>query len=91
MAEGVKQAMGEATTTSYVHHSSVGRELREEVEETFSYRNESQCVVCTSTMELGRRDWHGKGCFCRPTLSRHEYDSNPGPLLPVYPLALSQS
>jgi ATP-dependent Lhr-like helicase len=53
LAEGVKQALGQETTTSYVHHSSVGRELREEAEEAFSQSGGSQCIVCTSTLELG--------------------------------------
>ena len=45
--------MGEVATLSYVHHSSVGRELREEAEQAFTYSHDSQCIVCTSTMELG--------------------------------------
>ena len=53
LAEGVKQALSKATTISYVHHSSVGRELREEAEQAFTYGSDSQCIVCTSTMELG--------------------------------------
>jgi ATP-dependent Lhr-like helicase len=53
LAEGVKQALSEVATTSYVHHSSVGRELREEAEQSFTYGKDSQCIVCTSTMELG--------------------------------------
>ena len=53
LAEGVKQALGEVATLSYVHHSSVGRELREEAEQAFTYGHDSQCIVCTSTMELG--------------------------------------
>lgn len=53
LAEGVKQALSEVATTSYVHHSSVGRELREEAEQSFTYGSDSQCIVCTSTMELG--------------------------------------
>jgi ATP-dependent Lhr-like helicase len=52
-AEGVKQALSEVTSLSYVHHSSVGRELREEAEQSFTYGHGSQCIVCTSTMELG--------------------------------------
>lgn len=52
-AEGVKQALAEVTALSYVHHSSVGRELREEAEQSFTYGKGSQCIVCTSTMELG--------------------------------------
>ena len=36
-AEGVKQALSEVTALSYVHHSSVGRELREEAEQSFTY------------------------------------------------------
>ena len=52
-AEGVKQALSEVTTLSYVHHSSVGRELREEAEQSFTYGCGSQCIVCTSTLELG--------------------------------------
>lgn len=52
-AEGVKQALSEVTAVSYVHHSSVGRELREEAEQSFTYSSGSQCIVCTSTMELG--------------------------------------
>ncbi len=53
LAEGVKQALSEVAATSYVHHSSVGRELREEAEQAFTYGQDSQCIVCTSTMELG--------------------------------------
>lgn len=53
LAEGVKQALGGVTALSYVHHSSVGRELREEAEAAFAYGDESQCIVCTSTLELG--------------------------------------
>jgi ATP-dependent Lhr-like helicase len=53
LAEGVKQALGEVATVNYVHHSSVGRELREEAEQAFTYGRDSQCIVCTSTMELG--------------------------------------
>lgn len=53
LAEGVKQALSEVATVSYVHHSSVGRELREEAEQAFTYGRDSQCIVCTSTMELG--------------------------------------
>ena len=56
LAEGVKQALADVATVSYVHHSSVGRELREEAEQAFcqrSYGSDSQCIVCTSTMELG--------------------------------------
>jgi ATP-dependent Lhr-like helicase len=53
LAEGVKQALASVSTLSYVHHSSVGRELREEAEQAFTYGHESQCIVCTSTMELG--------------------------------------
>ena len=53
LAEGVKQALQTVTLTSYVHHSSVGRELREEAEQSFTYSRDSQCIVCTSTMELG--------------------------------------
>ncbi|MBN1536881.1 MAG: DEAD/DEAH box helicase [Anaerolineales bacterium] len=53
LAEGVKQALADVSTISYVHHSSVGRELREEVEQSFTYGHENQCIVCTSTMELG--------------------------------------
>lgn len=53
LAEGVKQALSEVAATSYVHHSSVGRELREEAEQAFTYGRDSQCIVCTSTMELG--------------------------------------
>jgi len=52
-AEGVKQALAEVTDVSYVHHSSVGRELREEAEQAFTYGSGSQCIVCTSTLELG--------------------------------------
>lgn len=52
-AEGVKQALSKVTAISYVHHSSVGRELREEAEQSFTYGRGSQCIVCTSTMELG--------------------------------------
>lgn len=52
-AEGVKQALSEVTALSYVHHSSVGRELREEAEESFTHGSGSQCIVCTSTLELG--------------------------------------
>jgi len=53
LAEGVKQALAAVATVSYVHHSSVGRELREEAEQAFTYSSDSQCIVCTSTMELG--------------------------------------
>jgi len=53
LAEGVRQALGEATDVTYVHHSSVGRELREEAEQAFVSGRGSQCIVCTSTMELG--------------------------------------
>lgn len=53
LAEGAKQALGTVTVTSYVHHSSVGRELREEAEQSFTYGRDSQCIICTSTMELG--------------------------------------
>lgn len=53
LAEGVKQALSEVAATSYVHHSSVGRELREEAEQAFTYGRDNQCIVCTSTMELG--------------------------------------
>jgi ATP-dependent Lhr-like helicase len=53
LAEGVKQALADVTTVSYVHHSSVGRELREEAEQAFTYGSDSQCIVCTSTLELG--------------------------------------
>jgi len=53
LAEGVKQALSAVSTLSYVHHSSVGRELREEAEQSFTYGHDSQCIVCTSTMELG--------------------------------------
>jgi len=53
LAEGVKQALSGVTAVSYVHHSSVGRELREEAERAFTYSGGSQCIVCTSTMELG--------------------------------------
>jgi ATP-dependent Lhr-like helicase len=53
LAEGVKQSLSQVATVSYVHHSSVGRELREEAEQAFTYGRDSQCIVCTSTMELG--------------------------------------
>jgi len=53
LAEGVKQALADVATLSYVHHSSVGRELREEAERAFTYDSDNQCIVCTSTMELG--------------------------------------
>jgi ATP-dependent helicase Lhr and Lhr-like helicase len=53
LAEGVKQALSEVAATTYVHHSAVGRELREEAEQAFTYGRDSQCIVCTSTMELG--------------------------------------
>lgn len=53
LAEGVKQALSDVATISYVHHSSVGRELREEAEQSFMVGRDSQCIVCTSTMELG--------------------------------------
>ena len=53
LAEGVKQALNAVATVSYVHHSSVGRELREEAEQAFTQGGESQCIVCTSTLELG--------------------------------------
>lgn len=53
LAEGVKQAIEGVAGISYVHHSSVGRELREEAEQAFMTGRESQCIVCTSTMELG--------------------------------------
>ncbi len=53
LAEGVKQALGAETAMTFVHHSSVGRELREEAEEAFSQSGGSQCIVCTSTLELG--------------------------------------
>ncbi len=53
LAEGVKQALQSVTVTSYVHHSAVGRELREEAEHSFTHSREEQCIVCTSTMELG--------------------------------------
>lgn len=53
LAEGVKQSLSDIATVSYVHHSSVGRELREEAEQAFTYGHDSQCIVCTSTMELG--------------------------------------
>ncbi len=51
-AEAVKLVLEESGIDSFVHHSSVGRDLREEVEARFTYgRNCS--IVCTSTMELG--------------------------------------
>jgi ATP-dependent Lhr-like helicase len=53
LAEGVKQALADVAALGYVHHSSVGRELREEAEQAFTYGYDSQCIVCTSTMELG--------------------------------------
>jgi ATP-dependent Lhr-like helicase len=53
LAEGVKQAIEGATSITYVHHSSIGRELREEAEQSFTFGHGSQCIVCTSTMELG--------------------------------------
>lgn len=53
LAEGVKQALEDVSAVSYVHHSSVGRELREEAEQSFTYSKDAQCIVCTSTMELG--------------------------------------
>lgn len=53
LAEGVKQALSTVATTTFVHHSSVGRELREEAEQSFAFGRDSQCIVCTSTMELG--------------------------------------
>lgn len=53
LAEGVKQALNTVATTTFVHHSSVGRELREEAEQSFAFGRDSQCIVCTSTMELG--------------------------------------
>jgi len=51
-AEAVKQAVETVGITAYVHHSSVARDLREEAELEFTYR-EDTCIVCTSTMELG--------------------------------------
>jgi ATP-dependent Lhr-like helicase len=53
LAEGVKQALSAVATTTFVHHSSVGRELREEAEQSFAHSRDGQCIVCTSTMELG--------------------------------------
>ena len=53
LAEGVKQVLSTVATTTFVHHSSVGRELREEAEQSFAFGRDSQCIVCTSTMELG--------------------------------------
>lgn len=53
LAEGVKQAIDGVTAITYVHHSSIGRELREEAEQSFAFGHGSQCIVCTSTMELG--------------------------------------
>ena len=53
LAEGVKQAIDKVTAITYVHHSSIGRELREEAEQAFTFGHDSQCIVCTSTMELG--------------------------------------
>ena len=53
LAEGVKQAIDGVTAITYVHHSSIGRELREEAEQAFTFGHGSQCIVCTSTMELG--------------------------------------
>ena len=53
LAEGVKQAIDGVTAITYVHHSSIGRELREEAEQSFTFGRGSQCIVCTSTMELG--------------------------------------
>jgi ATP-dependent Lhr-like helicase len=51
-AEGVGQALQESGITAYVHHSSVGRDRREEAEATFTSAAEA-CIVCTSTLELG--------------------------------------
>ncbi len=53
LAEGVKQAIDGVTAITHVHHSSIGRELREEAEQSFTFGRGSQCIVCTSTMELG--------------------------------------
>lgn len=51
-AEAVGQALEAAHVAAYVHHSSVGRDRREEAELAFAAGDEA-CIVCTSTMELG--------------------------------------
>jgi ATP-dependent Lhr-like helicase len=51
-AEAVQQVMENAGITAYVHHSSVARDRREEVEAEFAH-GQNTCIVCTSTMELG--------------------------------------
>jgi len=51
-AEAVQQVMDDVGITAYVHHSSVARDRREEVEAEFAH-GQNNCIVCTSTMELG--------------------------------------
>ena len=51
-AEAVGQRLEEWGVTAYVHHSSVGRDRRQEAEDAFTLEEEA-CIVCTSTMELG--------------------------------------
>ncbi|MFQ5855839.1 MAG: DEAD/DEAH box helicase [Anaerolineae bacterium] len=51
-AEAVQQAMEDVGIAAYVHHSSVARDRREEAEAEFAH-GQNNCIVCTSTMELG--------------------------------------
>lgn len=50
--EELKTALQEHGVTTYVHHSAISREAREESERAFA-RGSNCCIVCTSTMELG--------------------------------------
>jgi len=50
--EELKTALQDHGVTTYVHHSAISREAREESERAFA-RGRNCCIVCTSTMELG--------------------------------------
>lgn len=50
--EELKSALQAEGVTTFVHHSAVSRELREQSERAFQ-SGQNCCIVCTSTMELG--------------------------------------
>ena len=51
-AEEVKLTLEDSGIDAFVHHSSIARDLREEVETRFTH-GQNCSIVCTSTMELG--------------------------------------
>jgi ATP-dependent helicase Lhr and Lhr-like helicase len=52
LSEGIAKELQEYGTDVFVHHSSVSLEERTKAEERFQ-RGRDNCIVCTSTLELG--------------------------------------